>query len=146
MSEDNSHSHQINQSSMTGDNTSSHIHSGASVLSNDGQSFAPGGAGMAQALSGKILGSLAQKLENPLGDANIGSMFDSINQNAALNNNVLSACDGVHAPVGGLNMAGQMGSLNGVAPVELKNFQGSINMGLEGNTGLLSQQKGGQSH
>ena len=146
MSEDNSHGHQINQSSMTGNNSSSHIHSGASVLSNDGQTFAPGGAGMGQGVGGKIGGSFNAKIEFPLGQARIDGFLDSINQNAVLNSNVLSACDGVHSPVAGLNGPSQMGSLNGMPAIELKNVGGAINAGLEGNTGAVSHQKGGQSH
>jgi hypothetical protein len=136
----NSHSHQINQSSMTGNNSSSDTHNGAAVLSNDGQTFVPGGAGMAQALSGKIFGSLNPNIDSTLGQ----NSLDSITR-LQIDDNMLANLEGF-GPVQGLNAASQMGSFNGMSAVELKNASDALGADIKGNTGPVSPQKGGQSH
>jgi hypothetical protein len=140
MSEDNSHSHQINQSSMTGNNSSSHIHSGAAVLSNDGQTFAPGGAGMAQGIGAKIGGTFNANIDSTLGQ----NSLDSITR-LQIDDNMLANLEGL-GPVQGLNGASQMGSFNSMPAIELKNASGAIGADIKGNTGPVSPQKGGQSH
>ena len=140
MSEDNSHGHQINQSSMTGNNSSSHIHSGASVLSNDVQTFAPGGAGMAQGIGAKIGGTFNANIDSTLGQ----NSLDSITR-LQIDDNLLSNVEGF-GPVQGLNAASQMGSFNSMPEIVIKNPGDALGADLKGNTGPISPPKGGQSH
>jgi hypothetical protein len=128
--------------------SSKSYHSGASILSNDGQSFAPGGGGLAQGVGSNIGSTLsASRIESPFGANKVDGFFDSINQGGgALGRNILEVCDGVHAPIGGMNFAGQMGHFTTMQPVEIKSAIGAINADTAGNTSFLSQQKGGQSH
>ncbi len=138
MSHDNSH--RISESLMTGNNSSSHIHSGAGVLSNDGQTFAPGGSGMAQGIGAKIAGSFNPNIDSTLGQDSLDSITG-----LQIDNNMLANLEGL-GPVQGLNAARQMGSFNSMPAIELKNACGALGAGLENNTAIISPQKGGQSH
>ena len=131
---------QVNESMMTGNNSSSHIHSGAGVLSNDGQTFAPGGAGMAQGIGAKIGGTFNANIDSTLGQ----NSLDSITR-LQIDDNMLANLEGL-GPVQGLNAASQMGSFNSMPAIELKNAGGAIGADIRGNTGIISPPKGGQSH
>ncbi len=146
MSEDNSHSHQINQSSMTGNNSSSHIHSGAAVLSNDKKTFARG-AGIDQRLGDDVNNIFnTQGINVMQSNANMDHILSPLSE-GAMNANLLNACDGVLSPVNGMNFAGQMNQIKtAVLPAEVKNAVGALNADIYENTNVVSSQKGGQSH
>lgn len=139
MSKDNSH--QVSESMMTGNNSYSDIHNGAGVLSNDGQTFAPGSAGMGQGLGGDMFKNFKPNMNSILGENN---SLVSITQ-LQIDDNLLSSVEGF-GPVQGLNAASQMGNFSSMPAIELKNAGGAIGADLRGNTGLISPQKGGQSH
>jgi hypothetical protein len=138
MSQDNSH--RVSESLLTGNNSFSHTHNGAAVLSNDGQTFAPGGAGMAQGIGAKIGGTFNANIDSTLGQ----NSLDSITR-LQIDDNMLANLEGL-GPVQGLNGASQMGSFNSMPAIELKNASGAIGADIKGNTGPISPQKGGQSH
>ena len=139
MSNDNSH--RISESLMTGNNSSSHIHNGAGVLSNDGQTFAPGSAGMGQGLGGDMFKNFKPNINSTLGENN---SLDSITR-LQIDDNLLSSVEGF-GPVQGLNAASQMGSFNSMPEIVIKNAGDAIGADIKGNTGPISPQKGGQSH
>ncbi len=137
------------EGSQSSKGESSLHHSGSAIPHRDGSAIAPGGGGLAQGVGGDVGKPLTggAKLQAPFGESKIDGFLDSVNSNAAFNNNLFDIVD-KYAPVANIDSAKNAQALTSESLGQIKSFTSATNSEISSNTSIVSQpqQGGGQSH